>query len=120
MRKAKFKIESLGYETFDGFTKDEEWNGWACPYFTFDQAQKVLKQFNLFREITGQKHFAFYDEQVDAFVFPANGEDDPEVFAAVSENGEKYYLVGTFCWIWEENKPVFLLKIVNTRCHDLI
>jgi hypothetical protein len=101
MRKAKFKIESLGYETFDGFTKDEEWNGWACPYFTFDQAQKVLKQFNLFREITGQKDFAFYDESADAFAFPAN-DDEPEVFAAVSKDDQNYYPVGAFSWIWEE------------------
>lgn len=68
MRRANFKIESLGYETFEGFTKDEDWNGWDCPYFTFNQAQKVLKQFNLFREIIGQKDFAFYDKTADAFV----------------------------------------------------
>ena len=102
MRKTKFKIESLGYETFDGFTKDEEWNGWACPYFTFDQAQKVLKQYNQLREIIGQKDLAFYNEAADAFIFPADGEDEPETFAAIAENGQKYYPVGAFCWIWEE------------------
>ena len=106
MRKTKFKIESLGYESFDGFTKDEDWNGWDCPYFTFDQAQKVLKQFNLFREIIGQKDFAFYNKDTDAFVFPSNDEDEPEVFAAVSANNQKYYPVGAFCWIWEEDNSV--------------
>ncbi len=106
MRKTKFKIESLGYETFEGFTKDEDWNGWDCPYFTFDQAQKVLKQFNLFREITRQKGFAFYDETADAFVFPLNDEDESEVYAAIDEEGQKYYPVGASCWIWEEDISV--------------
>ncbi len=106
MRKTKFKIESLGYETFDGFTKDEDWNGWACPYFTFEQARKVLKQYNLFREITGQKDLAFYDKGADAFVFPSNDEDESELYAAIDEEGQKYYPVGASCWIWEEDNSV--------------
>ena len=101
MRPTQFKIESLGYEVFDGFTKEETWNGWACPYFTFEQAQKVLEQFNLFRRITGQTGFAFYSEPADIFVFPGD-ENEPEIFAAIEENGEKFYLVGAFAWIWEE------------------
>lgn len=105
MRETKFKLESLGYEIFDGFTKDEDWNGWACPYFTLDQAQKVLKQYNLFREIIGQKHFAFFDSESDAFIFPSS-EDETEMFSAISENGQKYYPVGAFCWIWEEDNSV--------------
>ncbi len=108
MRKAEFKIESLGYETFEGFTEDEEWNDWACPYFTFDQAQKVLKQYNQLREIIGQKDFAFYDEDTDAFVFPSNDEDETETFTAASEDDQKYYPVGAFCWIREEDNSVLL------------
>jgi len=34
LKPAKFKLEALGYDTFDGFTKGELWNGWDCPYFT--------------------------------------------------------------------------------------
>jgi hypothetical protein len=103
MRPTKFKIESLGYETFDGFTLGEDWNGWACPYFTFEQAQKVLKNFNELRKIIGQKNLAFYDCAIDAFVFPVD-EDEPEVFAAVVKNKLKYYPLGAFCWIWEESE----------------
>jgi hypothetical protein len=60
MRLANFKIESLGYETFEGFTKDEEWNGWGCPYFIFEQAEKILKISNQLRLIIGQKS-AYYE-----------------------------------------------------------
>lgn len=102
MRLTNFKIESLGYETFEGFTKDEDWNGWDCPYFTFEQAQKVLKTYNTLRSVIGQKGLAYYDSAADGFIFPTNDEDEPEIFAATVENGEKYYPVGAFCWIWEE------------------
>lgn len=102
MRLTDFKIESLGYETFEGFTKDEDWNGWDCPYFTFEQAQKVLTTHNTLRSVIGQKKLACYDVAADAFVFPASDEDEPEIFAAIIADGQKYYPVGTFCWIWEE------------------
>lgn len=104
MRPAKFKIESLGYEIFDGFTKGEIWNGWDCPYFTFEQAQKILKNYNLLRQIIGRRNLAFYDSIADVFVFPSDDEDEPETFEAINENGQKYYPVGAFCWIWEEGK----------------
>lgn len=101
MRLTNFKIESLGYETFEGFTKDENWNGWDCPYFTFEQAQKVLKTYNMLRSLIGQKDLAYYHSAADVFVFPTS-EEESETFAAIIENGQKYYPVGAFCWIWEE------------------
>ena len=102
MRLTNFKIESLGYETFEGFTKDENWNGWDCPYFTFEQAQKVLKVYNDLRVVIGQKDLAYYDSAADVFIFPTSKEES-ETFAAIIENGQKYYAVGAFCWIWEES-----------------
>lgn len=101
---AKFRIESLGYRTFEGFTRDEHWNGWACPYFNFEQAQEVLKNHNELRHIVGQKNLAFYDAATDAFVFPSSDGDDLETFTAFQENNQKYYPVGAFCWIWEETE----------------
>lgn len=99
MRPTKFKIESLGYETYDGFTKGEFWNGWDCPYFTFEQAQKILKTFNQLRQIIGLRNLAYYDSSNDAFVFPAD--DEWEIFNADFENGQKFYPVGAYSWIWE-------------------
>ena len=100
MRQANFKLESLGYETFEGFTRDEEWNGWGCPYFTFEQAQKILKSSNQLRAVIGQNP-AFYDSAIDAFVFPLS-DDEFETFTPFFENDQKYYPIGTFNWIWEE------------------
>ena len=102
MRLTNFKIESLGYETFEGFTKGEEWNGWDCPYFTFEQAQKVLKTYNELCRIIGQTNVASYDLSADAFVFPSD-DGEKEIFSSVAEDGQKYYPIGAFCWIWEES-----------------
>lgn len=101
MRKAKFKIESLDYETFDGFTKDENWNGSASPYFIFEQARKVLKNYNQLRQIIGQNNLAQYDSTADAFIFPF-AKQETETFAPIVENGQKFYPIGAFMWIWEE------------------
>jgi len=102
MRLAKFNLESLGYETFEGFTKDEYWNGWDCPYFTFEQASKVLNNYNELRRIVDSQNLARYDSEADAFVFPSDEENEPETFSFIIENDQKYYPVGAFCRIWEE------------------
>lgn len=100
MRLTNFKIESPGYETFEGFTRGEVWNGWDCPYFDFEQANNILKSCNNLRSIIAQEPLAYYDLSLDAFVFP--DEDDSEVFAPFTEDGKKYCPIGAFCWIWEE------------------
>lgn len=103
MRLTKFRIESFESATFEGFTKSEYWNGWDCPYFTRDQAQKILTVHNTLISPVERKLLAHYDAATDAFVFPLeNGDDELEAFAAFTEGGLTYYPVGAFCWIWEE------------------
>lgn len=43
MRETKFSLDTLGNQVFDGYTRDEDWNGWACPYFTFEQAERIVQ-----------------------------------------------------------------------------
>lgn len=100
MYPAHFKIDSLGYEVFDGFTKNESWNGWKCPYFSFEKSQKTLKIYNEFQLITGQDNIAYYDFTQDAFVFPDT--ESEEIYSAITDKGQKYYPIGAFAWIWEQ------------------
>ena len=95
----RFKNDALGFDSFEGYTKGENWNGWDCPYFTFEQAQRVLQTYNQLRSITGEAQ-GYYDAGADAFIFPA--EDEPEIYNAITSENEKYYPVGAFCWIWEK------------------
>lgn len=96
MRATKFTIDSLDGYVFDGYTDGEEWNGFACPYFTYNQAEKVLEAYLA----TGRK--AWYDADADRFVFEVDGKDEVDSFNAVELVGEKFYPVGAFCWIWDE------------------
>ncbi len=43
----KFSTDLTGEDSFfDGFTKGETWNGFACPYFTFEQGQRIVEATN--------------------------------------------------------------------------
>lgn len=37
---ARFKIDFLPGQEFPGYTTGEVWNGFACPRFNFEQAEK--------------------------------------------------------------------------------
>jgi hypothetical protein len=114
MREAKFSIDLLGDQLFDGYTKGETWNGWACPYFNFEQGQQIvaatnraaaewLKRDQEFNTLHGQ-----YDSKLDAFIFyyrmesgSQTPEEDWDIFPAEEINGMKLYPIGAGCWVWE-------------------
>ena len=43
-RPAKFSID-LG-KSYPGYTFNEHWNGWECPYFTKEVAEEICKDFS--------------------------------------------------------------------------
>lgn len=60
---------------FDGFTRGETWNGWARPYFTCGQAQRILEA----HRSQGMK--AWYDKTQGAFAFEFS-KDEVDAFPA--------------------------------------
>ena len=89
----------LSGERFSGYTDDDTWNGFACPYFTYGEAGRLLNEFGNRWE---------YDQQKDAFIVWALGsseDDEPEIFESVTiqANGEevKVYGIGAYSWIWD-------------------
>ena len=71
MREAKFSHDFLGDGEFRGYTRDEDYNGFACPYFSYDQAMIVLQAW--------AEHglAANYDGNTDELVFEVHsGEED--------------------------------------------
>lgn len=94
MRKTEFTIDTFQGLKLTGFTDDDGYDGWACPYFMSDEAQKIVEAHNA----TGQK--AWFDENDDQFVFEIN--DDTEFYQAVESSGQKLYPIGNGSWIWEE------------------
>ncbi len=97
VRSTAFTIDFLEGSTFQGFTLEEHWNGWACPYFTYEQAALLVEAYK------GQGFDASYDKDSDGFAFEvesSGGEYD--IFSSIEIVGMKLYPVGAFCWIWEE------------------
>lgn len=95
MQKTKFAIDFLADKTFEGYTKGEAWNGFACPYFTFDQAQQLVQAW---REVGSD---ATYNNIRDKFTFQMS-DSEQDRFGSVELEGIKLYPIGNGCWIWEE------------------
>lgn len=95
---SEFKVTSVSGDwsdkVFECFLNGQHWNGWACPFFTIDNAKLVA-------EVIGE---LAYDEEKDVFVWTDEGSRETEVFAAVviEVNGEKVktYPIGAWSWCW--------------------
>lgn len=98
MREAKFNIDFLEGQVFEGYTRGEDWNGFACPYFTFEQAHRLLEAWR------SSGRSARYNGEADQFDFEvdASGERERDQFPAVNVDGVKMYPIGNGCRIWEE------------------
>lgn len=58
MRKTKFNIDN-NENIYEGYTYGDTWNGWACPYFTKEVADKMAKDYD---------YTMYYEERIDAFI----------------------------------------------------
>jgi hypothetical protein len=101
LREAKLQLDTYGAEEFAGFTAGETWNGFACPYFTFEQAQHVLMAHQNLGLDAG------YDRERDEFFFTLGhgDEEGPEFYGPVRVGGLTVYPIGAGCWIWSEAVP---------------
>jgi len=84
---------------FEALSKGDDWNGWACPWFTLSEGLRLVDAWNARVEDCGQGP-ARYDSERDLFEFTIEGETDrfePEVI-----DGVKLYPIGAYGWCWEE------------------
>jgi hypothetical protein len=101
MRKAKFAMDFFDDGiAIDGYTFGDYWNGWDCPFFTFENAKKVVEAFG---------NTLQYDQNQDVFIYhdPQYMDDeDKDIFESVIIDNQKYYSVGgwNFCWYEVFNK----------------
>lgn len=95
LKKAQFKIETFPSELFNGYTDGENWNGWVCPYFSFEEAQKIAEAHEKLLNIQTR-----YEESEDKFTFEFP--DETEEYKALMIEGKKLYPIGSAAWIWEE------------------
>ena len=99
MRKALFYID--GGPIYVGYTNGDRWNGWATPYFTLEEAQKLQAEFN-----QGDGLRMFYDCQADKFILQYEDDDEPYVWEGEdiqTVDGKLHlYGIGAYSHIWDE------------------
>jgi hypothetical protein len=84
-----------------GYTSGARWNGWATPYFTLEEAQKLQAEWN-----KGGDSTMLYDANKDEFVCKYEDSDEPYIWEGEdikTEDGIKHlYGIGAYSHIWDE------------------
>ncbi len=103
MHKAKFTADFLPGGTFEGWTDGSDWNGWATPMFEYDEALRLVVEYNT--HPLGSTTKAWFDAVHDQFCFVTEREAEPECYSSVATNMQgrevRLYPIGTRVWIWE-------------------
>ena len=98
MEKTVFTIGNYN-DAYIGFTAGRTWNGWACPYFCYDEAIRIMHGFNECAESP-----MYYDEATDSFCVK-DEEGFSEIYKGIdiaTPDGIKHlYPIGYCCWVWD-------------------
>lgn len=99
MRKSVFYIDNG--PAYIGYTNGDLWNGWATPYFTLEEAQKIQAEFS-----RGTDSPMLYDVNKDEFRIRYDGDDEPYIWKGEdieTVDGIKHlYGIGAYSHIWDE------------------
>jgi len=99
MKKAFFTIGDID-EKFEGITSGQRWNGWECPYFDIETAQKILSTLQDVEEAK-KWGFSYYIFTPDNLCIQEFHEDGIETYTAVNFEGKNYFPIGYCNWVWE-------------------
>lgn len=106
-RSAHFSVDGIDDE-FPGFTAGDFWNGWACPSFTRQTAERIL----IASEPNGYQWQ--YNVETNAFEIRHSEDPDdyePQTFSGMTitldeGNRVEVYGIGAYSWTWMETEKV--------------
>lgn len=88
------EIEAFG--AFPAVTVEGQyWNGFECPMFTKETADKVMEAVNNYGDGLSMK----YDAEKDAYIYLEEGYEE-ESYTAIVKGNTKYYPIGAYGWSW--------------------
>lgn len=91
MKQTVFNID--GFKgAYIGYTFGDRWNGWACPYFEFAEAERIMHNSD------GQMT---YDKDTDTFTFIID-EDNMDSWQGFDRDGKHLYGIGAYSWVWDD------------------
>jgi len=97
----RFAIDDL-FEV-EGFSTGQTWNGWAVPYFTKSQVEKVKEALTK----SGLTPWVRWETEEDGTIVVQNAssyEDEPDdIWSPETIDGvdEPVWCIGGFAWVWE-------------------
>lgn len=87
-----------GYGCFEGYTTSNTWNGWQCPLFNKENADKICKAYN--NEFCQMR----YDEENDCYIAEYPVDEYTEKYKGqdyiVNGKVEHLYPIGSHEWCW--------------------
>lgn len=87
-----------GYGCFEGYTTSNIWNGWQCPLFNKENADKICKAYN--NEFCQMR----YDEENDCYIADYPVDEYSEKYEGrdyvVNGKVEHLYAIGSHEWCW--------------------
>lgn len=99
MRKTVFTID-VSEKYYEGYTDNRLWNGWECPWFTKEVADKMIDDLN--KEGVKSK----YDTETDTYIVNFEDLDTIDEFEGYDvetvDGVQHLYPIGAWCWIWDE------------------
>lgn len=97
-----FQIYGLEHKSYEGLTSGDNWNGYECPWFSFEVATQLMHDLNESWKDSSTDESIVYDKEKDAFLYVHNMLEDNEIikFSATKKNNKKVYGIGTYSWCW--------------------
>ena len=99
MRKTIFTIGTCT-QAYIGYTRGDDWNGWATPHFEIAEAMRVMADYN---KDTGNP--MWYDKDTDTFHIAETEYTDECIWSGrncnTNEGVKHLYGIGAYCWTWE-------------------
>ena len=107
-KKAFFSMDSFDdtKPNIEGITYGNTWNGWACPYFTFENALLISEWVNKDQDYCKEHQLPIaqmtYDEAKDTFFYVQDLDvpSDVDEYEVSIIDGIKYYAIGSHGWCW--------------------
>lgn len=101
LRPGLFVIDGLP-GTYAGWTRGEEWNGFAVPYFDLAEARRVADDYAAQPSGSDGETRAEYDPDHGVIRMFDPSADEWDEVESVEIDGRTLYPVGTRVWTWEE------------------
>lgn len=99
MRRTIFTIgESEQY--YEGYTDNRLWNGWECPWFTKEVADRMIDDLNK------DGVLSTYNTEADSYTVNFEDLDTTDIFEGrdmeTVDGTLHLYPIGAWCWVWDE------------------